>query len=152
MYRKTASFASLFDLFAKAILPFAVKKVSEGGVRCVSLVYPDTQFLLEHDVLANGTEGDALALRFEMEGVAASQLKAVAEGLGENHATGFIESQLSRHDGIMKWNDPFVTYHPDAPTLAAPSFRSHPELACGVLLRLALVSCPVVRELTQGGV
>src|SRR5215472_18893524 len=127
MYRKTASFASLFDLFAKAILPFAVKKVSEGGVRCVSLVYPDTQFLLEHDVLANGTEGDALALGFEMEGVAGSQLQAVAEGLGENHATGFIESQLNRHDGIMKWNNPFVNAiraHPDS---CRPSFWSAPR-------------------------
>lgn len=49
-------------------------------------IYPDTQFLLEHDILADGTEGDALALCFEMEGVAGSQLQAVAEGLGENHA------------------------------------------------------------------
>ncbi len=105
---KTASFAGLFDHLAKAILPFAVEKVSEGGVRCFSLVYPDTQFLLEHDILADGTEGNALALRFEMEGVAGSELQAFAEGLGENHATGFIESQLSRHDGIMKWNYPLV--------------------------------------------
>ena len=45
--RKTASFASLFDHLAKAILPFAVEKVSE--VRCFSLVYPDIQSLLEHD-------------------------------------------------------------------------------------------------------
>jgi hypothetical protein len=43
-----------------------------------------------------------------MEGVARSQLQAFAEGLGENHATGFIESQLSRHNAIMKWNNPFV--------------------------------------------
>jgi hypothetical protein len=117
MYRKTASFASLFDHLAKAILPFAVEKVREGSVRCFSLVYPDTQFLLEHDILADGTEGDALALGFEMEGVAGSQLQAVAEGLGENHATGFIESQLGRHNAILKWNNPFVNAiraHPDS--------------------------------------
>jgi len=102
---------------AKAVLPFAVEKVREGEVRCFSLVYPDTQFLLEHDILADGTEGDALALGFEMEGVAGSQLQAVAEGLGENHATGLIESQLSRHDAIMKWNNPLVNAirtHPDS--------------------------------------
>ena len=37
-------------------------------------------------------EPDALALRFEMEGVAGSELQAVAEGLGENHPTRFRES------------------------------------------------------------
>jgi hypothetical protein len=63
--------------------------------------------LLEGDILADGTEGDALALRFEMEGVAGSELQAVTEGLGENHPTRFVESQLSRHNGIMKWNNPF---------------------------------------------
>jgi len=76
--RKTASFASLFDHLAKAVLPFSVEKVSEGGVRCFSLVYPDTQFLLEHDVLADETEGDALALRFEMEGVCRHRPKRAA--------------------------------------------------------------------------
>jgi len=111
---------------AKAILPFAVEKVSEGGIRCLSLVYPDTEFLLEHDILADGTEGDALALRFEMEGVAGSELQAVAEGLGENNATGFIESELSRHNGIIKWNKPFVNGIPAIPAARILSACSHP--------------------------
>jgi hypothetical protein len=43
-----------------------------------------------------------------MEGVAWSELQAVAQGLGENHPTGFIESKISRHDGIVKWDNPLV--------------------------------------------
>ena len=73
---------------------FAIDEIGHRSVRKVTLVDPDAEFLLEHDILADGTQSDAFALRFQVEGVAGSELQTVAEGLGENDATGFVEGEL----------------------------------------------------------
>jgi hypothetical protein len=91
-----------------AVFAFAVDQIGDGGVRRFPLVDPDAEFLLEHDVRADGTQSDALAFRFQMEGVAGSELQAVTKGLGEDDAAGFIESELGGHDGIMEWEKPIV--------------------------------------------
>jgi len=49
-----------------------------------------------------------LAFRFQMEGVAGSELQAVTKGLGQNDAARFIEGKLDGHDGIMEWEKPIV--------------------------------------------
>jgi len=54
------------------------------------------------------TQSDALAFRFQMEGVAGSELQAVTNGLGQNDAAGFIEGELGGHDGSMVWEKPIV--------------------------------------------
>src|SRR6266704_2932657 len=90
---------ALFSKGAVAAFAFAVDKVGDGGVRRFSLVDPDAEFLLEHDVLTDGTQSDALAFRFQMQGVAGSELQAVTEGLGQNDAAGFIEGKLVGHEG-----------------------------------------------------
>ncbi len=99
---------SLFGNGAVAVFAFAVDKIGDGGVRRFSLVDPDAEFLLEHDVLADRTQSDALAFRFQVEGVAGSELQAVAKGLGQNDAAGFIEGDFGGHDGIMEWGKPIV--------------------------------------------
>ena len=91
---------ALFGKGAVAAFAFAVDKVGDGGVRRCSLVDPDAEFLFEHDVQTDGTKRDALAFRFQIEGVAGSELQAVPKGLGQNDATGFIESKLGGH----KWH------------------------------------------------
>ena len=73
---------TLFGNGAVAVFAFAVDKIGDGGVRWFSLVDPDAEFLLEHDVLADGTQSDALAFRFQMESITGSELQAVAQGLG----------------------------------------------------------------------
>ena len=60
----------------------AVDKIDDGGFRGLSLIDPHAEFFLEHDVLADGAESDALAICFQEEGVAGSELQAVANGLG----------------------------------------------------------------------
>jgi len=79
-----------------------------GGVRRFSLVDPDAEFLLEHDLLADGTQSDALAFGFQIEGVAGSELPSGHEGLGQNRRGGFIEGKLGSHNGIMEWEEPTV--------------------------------------------
>jgi hypothetical protein len=91
-----------------AVFAFAVDKIGDGGVRRFPLVDPDAEFLLEHDVLADGTQSDALAFRFQMEGVAGSKLQAVTKGLGQNDAAGSIEGELGDHDGSIVWEKPIV--------------------------------------------
>ncbi len=73
---------TLFGNGAVAVFAFAVDKIGDGGVGWFSLVDPDAEFLLEHDVLADGTQSDALAFRFQMESITGSELQAVAQGLG----------------------------------------------------------------------
>jgi hypothetical protein len=102
-------FGHWFSNGAVAIFAFAVDKIDDGGVRRFSLVDPDTEFLFEHDVLADGTESDAFAFRFQMESVAGSELQAVTKGLGQNDAAGFVESKLGSHNGIMEWEKPIVS-------------------------------------------
>ena len=99
---------TLFGDFVVAIFAFAVEKISDGGVCGFTLVDPDAEFLLEHDILADGTESDAFAFRFQMEGVAGSELQAVTKRLRQNDATSFIESELCGHDGSMEWEKPVV--------------------------------------------
>ncbi len=99
---------TLFGNGAEAVFAFAVDKIGDGVVRRFSLVDPDAEFLLEHDVLADGTQSDALAFRFQMEGVAGTELQAVAKGLGQDDAAGFIEGKLGSHNGIMVWEKPVV--------------------------------------------
>src|SRR5260370_4547528 len=99
---------TLFGNGAVAVFAFAVDKIGDGGVRRFSLVDPDAEFLLEHDVLADGTQSDALAFRFQIEGVAGSELQAVTKRLGQNDAAGFIEGKLGGHDGVMEWEKPLV--------------------------------------------
>ena len=99
---------TLFGNGAEADFAFAVDKIGDGSVRRFSLVNPDAEFLLEHDILADGTQSDALAFRFQMEGVAGSELQAVTKGLGQNDAARFIEGKLDGHDGIMEWEKPIV--------------------------------------------
>src|SRR5260370_6513206 len=96
---------TLFGNGAVAVFAFAVDKIGDGGVRRFPLVDPDAEFLLEHDVLADGTQSDALAFRFQMEGVAGSELPAVSKGLGENDAAGFSAGSLGDHAGIMWWGE-----------------------------------------------
>jgi len=81
---------------AEAVFALAVDKIDEG-----SLVDPDTEFLLKHDVLADGTQNDALALRFQMECVAGSELQAIPKRL-RNDASGLIEGELICHNGILE--------------------------------------------------
>ena len=99
---------TLFGNRTVAVFAFAVDKIGDGGVRRFSLVDPDAEFLLEHDVVANGKQSDALAFRFQMEGVAGSELQTVAKELGQNDAAGFIEGQLASHDGSIEWEKPIV--------------------------------------------
>src|SRR2546425_618041 len=99
---------TLFDNCAAAVFAFAVEEIGDGGVRRLSLIDPDAEFLLEHNVLADGTQSDALAFRFQMQGVAGSELQTVAKGLGQNDAAGFIEGKLVGHDGSMEWEKPIV--------------------------------------------
>ncbi len=73
---------TLFGNGAVAVFAFAVDKIGDGAVRRLPLVDPDAEFLLEHDVLADGTQSDALAFRFQMESITGSELQAVAQGLG----------------------------------------------------------------------
>src|SRR6266481_5539846 len=99
---------TLFGNGAVAVFAFAVDKIGDGGVRRFPLVDPDAEFLLEHDVLTDGTQSDALAFRFQMEGVAGSKLQAVTKGLGQNDAAGFIDGELDDHDGSIVWEKPIV--------------------------------------------
>src|SRR6266403_5195284 len=99
---------TLFGNGAVAVFAFAVDKIGDGGVRRFPLVDPDAEFLLEHDVLTDGTQSDALAFRFQMEGVAGSKLQAVTKGLGQNDAAGSIEGELGDHDGSIVWEKPIV--------------------------------------------
>src|SRR6266436_7648683 len=99
---------TLFGNGAVAVFAIAVDQIRDGGVSRFSLVDPDAEFLLEHDVLADRTQSDALAFRFQVEGVAGSELQAVAKGLGQNDAAGFIEGELGGHNGIMEWEKPIV--------------------------------------------
>jgi len=91
---------------AVAVFAFAVDKIGDGRVRRLSLVDPDTEFLLEHDALADGAKSNALAFRLQMEGVARSELQAVAKRLGQNDAAGFIKGKFGRHNGIIEWEKP----------------------------------------------
>ena len=99
---------TLFGDFVVAVFAFAVEKISDGGVCGFTLVDPDAEFLLEHDILADGTESDAFAFRFQVEGVAGSELQAVTKRLRQNDATSFIKSELCVHDGSMEWEKPVV--------------------------------------------
>ncbi len=99
---------ALFGHFAKAIFAFPVEKIGDRGVRGFSLVDPDAKLLLEHDILADRTQSDAFTFRFQVEGIPGSELQAVAKGLGQNDAAGFIEGELSGHNGIMEWEKPVV--------------------------------------------
>ena len=89
-------------------MALAVDKVGDRGIRRFSLVDPDAEFFLEHDALADGTEGDAFAFRFQMESVAGSKLQAVTKGLGKDDTTRFIKGKLGSHNGIVTWEDPIV--------------------------------------------
>src|SRR5260370_6818942 len=88
---------TLFGNGAVAVFAFAVDKIGDGGVRRFPLVDPDAEFLLEHDVLTDGTQSDALAFRFQMKGVAGTKLQPFTKGLGQNAAPGFTYGDLHCH-------------------------------------------------------
>jgi hypothetical protein len=108
LFHPRTLFGDWFGNGAVAVFAIAVDQIRDGGVRRFSLVDPDAEFLLEHDILADGTQSDALAFRFQMEGVAGSELQAVTKGLGQNDAAGFVEGKLGSHNGIMEWEKPIV--------------------------------------------
>ncbi len=93
---------------AVTVFAMAIDEIGDGIVGRFSLVDPDAEFFLEHDVLANGTQSDVLAFRFQLEGVAGSELQAVTKGFRQNDAPGFVQGELGGHDGIIEWEKPVV--------------------------------------------
>ena len=62
-----------------------------------SLKNPHAQFLLQHNVWANWTHGDNLAMRFKLQNVSRFELELVANGLRKKDATRFIEGEFILH-------------------------------------------------------
>src|SRR5260370_21215759 len=83
---------TLFGNGAEAVFAFELDKIGDGGVRRFPLVDPDAEFLLEHDILADGTQSDALAFRFQIEAVAGSDVQAVTKRRRQDTAARFIET------------------------------------------------------------
>jgi hypothetical protein len=108
LFHQQSLFSDRFRNGAEAVFALVVDNIDDGGVRRFSLVDPDAELLLKHDVLADRAESDALAFRFQMERISGSELQAVTKRLGQNDAASLVESKLGGHNGIIEWEKPIV--------------------------------------------
>ena len=57
-------------------------------MRCFALINPHALLLLEEGLGPNGTEGDFFTFAVELQRIAGAEVKLLAEGLGNENASG----------------------------------------------------------------
>jgi hypothetical protein len=64
---------------------------SSGGDRLPDAEHPNPLLLVQPDSSPSGTKDDAIFRAFQFQRIACAELHFVANGLGQNDASGFVE-------------------------------------------------------------
>src|SRR6266849_5441843 len=96
------------ELLADMAFPVAVDQIRDRSVGRFTLKNPNAVLLLEQSFGTQRAERDFVAFTFELKGVAGAKMKFLAQGLGNQHPPGLIESELGSHNGTIEWEHPLV--------------------------------------------